>query len=369
MRRSPMHRLLRSLQASLVIAAIVVLSAPQLQADDVEDFVVARMQEQHLPGVAFAVLRRGEVLRSEALGFASLELRAPVSSGTIFQIGSLTKQFTARAVLLLADEGKLRLTDPIRKFVPDVPVSWNRITLYHLLTHTSGVPNWVGMEEFSFHSDYTSRQFLAIFADKPLDFAPGERFKYSSAGYSLLTFAIEKASGMPFSDFLRVRLFEPAGMHATSVNDSETVLAGRAEGYVVRNGAIYNGVNLRPRITAPSGAVLSTIDDLARWESVLLAGKDLLPESRALVVRPVKLNGGNTFHYGLGWYLRDAAKSDIVYHTGTTSAGFRSAYFRDLPSGITVIFLCNASGDGVEPLPIAESVARMYIERFQPVSQ
>jgi CubicO group peptidase (beta-lactamase class C family) len=353
----------------VVVLLVVAALATPLRADDVEEFLLARMKEQHLPGVAFSVLRHGEVIRSGALGYASLELQASAKTSTIFQIGSVTKQFTARAVLLLVDEGKLRLEDPLRKYVPEVPVSWNRITLYHLLTHTSGVPNWVGMDDFSFFQDYTPRQFLAIFADKPLDFAPGDRFKYSSAGYSLLTFVIEKASGMPFAEFLEKRVFVRAGLKATSVNDSQKVLPGRAEGYIVRNGAIYNGVNLRPRMTAPSGAVLSTVEDLARWEQFLLKADDLRPATRALINRPVRLNSGTSYHYGLGWYLRDSGKPDIVYHTGTTSAGFRSAYLRDLGSGITVIFLCNASGDGVEPLPIAETIARMYIERYQVVSQ
>jgi CubicO group peptidase (beta-lactamase class C family) len=359
----------RTAATQLAALLVAVLFAVSLRADDIEAYVLARMQEQHLPGVAFAVLRRGELVRSEAMGFASLELQAPAKTSTIFQIGSVTKQFTARAVLLLADEGKLRLDDPLRKFVPEVPASWNRITLYHLLTHTSGVPNWVGMEEFSFFEDYTPRRFLSIFADKPLDFPPGDRFKYSSAGYSLLTFVIEKASGMSFAEFLEKRIFARAGLRSTTINDSQTVLPGRAEGYVIRNGAIYNGVNLRPKITAPSGAVLSTVEDLARWEQFLVRGDDLRAETRSLMTRPVRLNNGTHYHYGLGWYLRDAGKADIVYHTGTTSAGFRSAYLRDLQSGITVIFLCNASGDGVEPLPIAETIARMYIERYPLASQ
>lgn len=353
----------------LGIALFLAIAAISVRADSLDEFLLSRMQEQHVPGVAFAVMRDGKLIRSGALGFASLELQVPVSRESIFQLGSITKQFTARAILMLADEGRLRLDDPIRKFVPEVPPAWGRITLYHLLTHTSGVPNWVGMDEFSFLADYSPREFVSIFADKPLDFTPGERFKYSSAGYSLLTFAIEKASGLTYGDFLRARIFEPAGMTSTSINDGTTILQGRAEGYVVRNGEVQNGVNLRPRITAPSGAVISTIDDLARYERVLIGGKDLRPVSRALLTKPVRLNNGQVYHYSLGWYLRDSAKPDAMYHTGTTSAGFRAAYYRDLGSGITVILLCNASGDGVEPLPIAETIARMFIDRFQQASQ
>lgn len=346
------------------LLALVLLQGLWLAADEVDRFVLSRMHEQQLPGVAFAVMHHGEVIRSGAYGFASLELQVPVTSETVFQIGSITKQFAARVLLMLADEGKLSLDDPLVLHIPHAPAAWKRITLYHLLTHTSGIPNWVGIDQFSFHTDYGEREFLALFADRPLDFTPGERFQYSSYAYSLLSIVIEKATGKRFGEVVEERIFRPAGMSSTRINDTVSLVPGRAQGYLIRGGKLHNAVNVRPRITATSGAVLTTIEDLARYEKVLLQGDGLQPASEALLWKPVRLNRGQLYPYGLGWYLRDAAKVDIVYHTGTTEAGFRAAFFRHLPSGISVVFLCNASGDGVEPLPVAEGLARIYLDRM-----
>lgn len=365
----PQHRLPLPLPRLAAIAIALLYCALWLHADEVDSFVRARMQQQQIPGAAFAVMHHGEVLRSGAYGFANVELGVPATTESVFQIGSITKQFAARLLLMLADERKLRLDDPLVQYLPQAPPAWNRVTLYHLLTHTSGIPNWVGMEEFSFHNDYNEREFLALFAGKPLDFQPGERFQYSSYAYSLLSIVIEKISGKRFAELVEDRIFAPAGMVNTRINDTISLVPGRAQGYLVRNGVLQNALNIRPRITATSGAVLTTISDLARYEKVLLQGGDLRPASEAMLWRPVRLNNGQHYHYGLGWYLRDAGKVDIVYHTGTTEAGFRAAYFRHLPSGLSVVFLCNASGDGIEPLPIAEGLARLYLDRLVNVSQ
>lgn len=348
---------------------VLLLCALSVAADEVDSFVRAKLQEQKLPGAVFSVMRFGDVVRTGAYGFANLELGVPATTETVFQVGSITKQFAARAILMLADEGKLRVHDPISHYLPRAPATWGGITLYHLLTHTSGIPNWVGMDDFSFHSDYSEREFLAIFADKPLDFAPGDRFHYSSAAYSLLTVVIEKVSGKRFEDFLAERIFIPAGMGSTRINDTVSLVPGRAQGYLIRGGKLQNAINLRPRITASSGAVLTTLADMAKYERVLLRGGDLRPVTEAMLVRPVRLNNGQPYNYGMGWYLRHAGKVDMVYHTGTTAAGFRAAYVRHLPSGLSVVFMCNASGDGVEPLPIAEGLLRIYLDRLVEASQ
>lgn len=343
--------------------ALLVCLIPALTAEEVEAFFRAKIREQRLPGAVYAVMHNGEMVRSGAYGFANLELGVPVTAETVFQVGSVSKQFAARAVLMLADEGKLSLDDPLNWYLPEAQKVWERITLRHLLTHTSGIPNWVGMEEFSFHTDYTRQAFLALLQDRDLEFPPGERFQYSSAAYSLLSIVIEKTAGMPYAAFVEERIFKPAGMASTRINDPASLVEGRAQGYVIRNGEVTNGVNLRPRITAPSGGVLTTIADLARYERALRQGQGLSPESNAGILRPVRLNSGQLHPYGLGWYLRDVNRLEAVYHTGTTAAGFRAAYYRHLPTGVSVVFLCNASGDGVEPLPIAEGIAHLYIHQ------
>lgn len=359
----------RSFTVRLRLIALIVVLAGAAFPDEVDAFVRAKLQEQKLPGAVFAVMRHGQIVRSGAYGYASVELGVPATTDTVFQIGSITKQFASRAVLMLAEDGKLRLDDPVNRYIPLAPSSWNQITLRHLLTHTSGIPNWVGMDEFSFLNDYSEKEFLTMFSGKPLEFQPGERFQYSSAAYSLLSIVIEKVSGERFGDFLVNRIFTPAGMESTRINDTVTLVPGRAQGYVIKKGTMHNAVNLRPRITAPSGAVLTTVADIARYERVLLSGKGLKPSSNAMLLQPVRLNSGQLYHYGLGWYLRDVNNVDTVYHTGTTSAGFRAAYFRHLPSGISTVFLCNASGDNVEPLPIAEGLTRIFLDRLAEVSQ
>jgi len=343
----------------LLLAACLVQVLPASEAADA--LVKQRMQQQGLPGAVYVVTRQGAIISSGAFGMANVELSVPMGMDSVLQIGSITKQFAARAILILVDEGKLRLRDPLNLHLPRSVKAWEEVTIEHVLTHSSGIPNWTEVPGFSFYRQYSEDEFLDMLGSRHLDFRPGDKFRYSSAAYSLLAMVIEKVSGQTFATFLRDRVFKPAGMQSTAVNDDVSLVEGRASGYVLKADKMQIGVNLRPSVTAASGAVLSTALDLARYENALMKGQGLTPESNQSILKPARLRNGELAPYGFGWQLKDPRNVEIALHSGGTNAGFRAAYVRHLRSGISVIFLCNATGDGVDPVAIAESVAALFV--------
>ena len=296
------------------------------------------------------VSRGGETLFARGYGQASIELGVPNTPQTKFRIGSITKQFTAMAIVILAEQGKLKLDDPIGKYVDDAPKTWEKVTLHHLLTHTSGIFSYTSDPKYfeTASRPVTVSGLIARFRDRPLDFPPGEKFSYCNSGYILLGAVIEKVSGMSYESFLKQAIFEPLGLKNTGYDHTETILPNRAAGYERVGEGLKNAEYLHMSQPFSAGALYSTVEDLARWDRALLEGKLISKESYARMFTPEK-DG-----YAYGWLIGWMSGRKEIEHGGSIN-GFKSQIVRNPDQKVCVVVLCNEYPCGT--LKIAHDLA------------
>jgi CubicO group peptidase (beta-lactamase class C family) len=322
-------------------------------SDPVDAFVTAEMARRHVPGVSLAVARKGKVIKATGYGMADLEHEIPVAPETVFKIGSVSKQFLATGIMLLVQDGKLGVDDPIAKYISDAPEAWRGITIRHFLTHTSGVlREGPAFDPFKVQAD--SLVISSAFS-RPLEFPIGSKYQYCNVCYFTLAEIIARVSGQPWDVFLAERVFRPLGMTATRTTTTTALVARRARGYTWREGRYENAAEFLA--VRPSGAFLSTVADLAKWDAALAEDRVLTRASREQMWKPMRLTTGALTEYGFGWQLGDVDGHRRVHHGGSLP-GFRAemALFPD--DGLTVILLTNA--DGAQPDTLAAGVARIY---------
>jgi CubicO group peptidase (beta-lactamase class C family) len=237
-------------------------------ADEVDKYVASAISKQNIPGLSLAVVRGGNVIKAAGYGYANLELDSPATAQTAYEIGSITKQFTAQAIMLLVQDGKLHLDDTLGQLLDDLPAAWRPLTLRQLLTHTSGLKDWEAENLLSFRREYTASEFFALMSSFPLDFTPGERWSYTNTAYPLLGMVIARVSGKSFDEFVTARIFTPLGMTSTRFSHPLEIVAHRASGYVGEAGRLRKGEPLRPRLVEPNGGILTSVLELAKWERV-----------------------------------------------------------------------------------------------------
>ncbi|HZN05877.1 MAG TPA: serine hydrolase [Pyrinomonadaceae bacterium] len=342
------------------LAFILLLTfAAVVHADKVDDFVKAQMEKQHLPGVSIVVIKDGKIVKMEGYGLANIELNVPARPETVYKIGSVSKQFIATGIMLLIEEGKISLDDNIGKFLEGTPESWKPITIRHLLTHTSGIVREApGFDPLKIQTD---ADVIKTAYSLPLRFTPGEKYEYCNVGYFTLAEIISKVSGKPWGDFLNERVFTPLGMTATRTTTVTDLVPNRANGYVWRNGKMQNAtIFLALR---PSGAFLSTVIDLAKWDEALNNGKLLKRSTLEQMWTPLKLNDGKSHPYGFGWQLEPVNGHKQVNHGGSLP-GFRAQLARFIDDKVTVVVLTN--GDNADAARIAQGVANFYIPGLLP---
>ena len=347
------------LRIALLVCALGCLPRPA-SADRVDDYVKAQMRKAHVPGVSLAVVRNGKLVRAAGYGQTNVELAFPATSKSVYEILSLTKQFTATALLMLAEEGKLSLDDRITTRLPDLPAAWNEITIRHLLTHTSGlrdytdVPGWFG----TIREDRSPEELIRTIKPFPLQFPPGSTFRYCNAGYYLLGMIIEKVSGRSYAGFLRERIFKPLGMAATRVADGKGIVPLRASGYHWEEGVLQNAQYVSPTQKWAAGAVLSTVEDLARWDAALYTEKLLKKQSLRQMWTPAQLSGGQEAPYGIGNELDLDHGHRAAGHQGGGLA-FNATLLRYPDDRLTVIVLCNQTSAPSHTM--ARRIASFYL--------
>ena len=308
---------------------------------------ISRMEEVIQPLVAkkqfmgtVLVARGNDILLDKGYGFANAEWNVPNSPKTKFRIGSITKQFTAAAILLLQERGSLNVDDRVNKYMPDAPASWDKITIFNLLTHTSGIPDFTGF------ADYVSLERLATtpeklvkrFRDKPLDFQPGENWKYSNSGYVLLGYLIEKISGKTYAEFLQENIFTPLGMADSGYDSNSSVIQNRASGYTPASTELVNAHFVDMTIPFSAGGLYSTTEDLLRWERGLFGGKLLSPVSLKEMLTPFK----NEYAFGL--FVAIMNGHQVIDHGGRIP-GFDTALIYYPEDKLTVVVLANIEVD------------------------
>jgi len=323
--------------------------------------LVARMQQiiaNYVDDKSFMgtvlVVKDGHTLIDQGYGSADLEWSIPNSPCTKFRLGSITKQFTAVSILFLQERGKLNIDDPVSKYMPDAPAAWSKITVYNVLTHTSGIPSFTGFSDYrsTEWKDTNPAELVARFRDKPLDFEPGTKFNYSNSGYILLGYLIEKISGQKYGDFLQQNIFTPLGMKDTGIDSNAAILPQRAQGYRRSPHGIEHDGYISMTIPFSAGALYSTTGDLLRWEEGLFGGKVLKPESLTRMTTPFKSD------YGFGVFIRHADGHRLITHGGGIE-GFNTSlnYYPD--DKLTVIVLGNLTGGA--PDQIASYIGKVAL--------
>lgn len=324
------------------------------QADKVDDFIKSEMQKQNIPGVALAVIKDGKVIKNKGYGLANVETNTPITSETVFKIGSISKPIIAMGIMLLVEEGKISLDDKVSKFLDGTPETWKDISVRHLLSHTSGIVREApGFNPAKIQSD---ADVIKTAYSLPLNFKPGEKYEYCNVGYFSLAEIIRKVSGKPWSEFLSERILKPLGMHSTRPTTFDEIVPQRANGYSFSNNKLSNSeVYLALR---PSGAFLSTISDLIKLDAALNSKEFLKPETRKLMWTPFKFNDGKDSMYGLGWRSEEINGIKRIGHGGSLN-GFKSFYSRFVNEGFSIIVLTNL--DQVDSNKFSNEIAAYYI--------
>lgn len=350
----------------LLFVFIVLLfpSAMLVRADEVDVYVKSQMQKRDIPGLQLAVVRNGKIIKSQSYGVASIELNAPVTNDTMFEIASNSKQYTAGAIMLLAQDGKLNLDYGITKYLSGLPQTYNAITVRHLLNHTSGVKDYI--EEFQLNRSliYTNQELIERIGANELNFPPGEDAKYSTTGYLLLGLIIEQITGKPYGEFLRERIFAPLGMNGTRVINLAEIIPNRATGYKFENGILRNGRFVAQTLRASADiGLMTTALDTVKWDAALNTNKIFAQASLDAMFAPAKLKNGSfayndwNSHFGLGWFIDDYFGHRNINHGGTFITGFHAEISRYVDEKLTVIILTNRVQS--DPYTIGMSIAGM----------
>jgi CubicO group peptidase (beta-lactamase class C family) len=348
----------------LLLFAAATVAAQTSPDAAVDQYIRAEMQKRHIPGLALLVAREGKIVRAQGYGFSNLELQVPVKPETIFQSGSMGKQFTATAVMMLVEEGKVALDDPLTKYFPGAPPAWNQVTVRNLLSHTGGFGDYP--DNFDFRRDYTEDELLKIVESIPLAYPPGTKYDYSNLGFLTLGILIHRVSGEFYGDFLEQRIFRPLGMTTTRVISEADIIPNRAAGYRWAKGEWKNQEWVSPTLnTTADGALYFSILDLAKWDAALYTEKLLKRSSLDQMWTVAKYKDGtpNSSHYGFGWFIDTINGHRVIEHGGQWQ-GFNTNISRYVDDKLTVVVLTNL--DHCEPGEIAHGVAALYDPALKP---
>jgi CubicO group peptidase (beta-lactamase class C family) len=341
------------------LIALALCHAPHLgaQADRVDRFIEDRMRAQRIPALSLAVIKDGKTIKAAGYGVADRKLQTPATPETVYKIGSVSKQFVATGIMLLVQDGKLRLDDPVSRFLEGTPSSWSRITIRHLLTHTSGIVREAPGYDWTAQPD---AKVVTGAYPVPLRFQPGEKWEYSNVPYFALAEVIHKVSGQLWDAFLIEKVFKPLGMNSTRPTNTKEPLANRAAGYS-DNDKLLDAVEWTG--LRPSGAFLSTVLDLAKWDAALDTNRILSESSRRQMWTPVALNDGTTYPYGFGWQL-DPHNGHRQVHHGGGIPGFGAQFAKFPDNRLTIIAIVNLDDNALEE--IVAGVAALYLPAKTP---
>lgn len=338
------------MRTALYLLAGIPLSVPAAAAapndtERMQSDIELRVANQQFMGTVL-VAKGDRLLINRGYGCADLEWNTPNTPDTRFRIGSITKQFTAASIPLLQERGKLRVEAPLKTYLPDTPPAWSDVTIFNLLTHTSGIPDLIRLADFRnfLTLPLLPEQLIAKIRDKPLDFAPGSDRAYSNSGYLLLGLVIEKLSGESYARFVKENLLDPAGMRDSGYDTHAAVIHHRASGYTHAPDGFENAPYLDMNIPFAAGGLYSTTGDLLRWEQALFGGKILSRASLEQMTTPFKQN------YGFGVVIRQLEGDNIVDHSGSLK-GFNSELIHGARDNLVVVVLSNVSG------PMADQLA------------
>ncbi len=315
------------------------------------DKLLSTRYKSELSGATALVARNGKVIYRKAFGMANMELGVPMKPEHVFEIGSITKQFTAVGILMLVEQGKLTLNDELTKFIPDYPTHGKKITVHHLLTHTSGIKSYTGMpglREFA-KKDMTPTELIDFFKNEPMDFDPGEAYKYNNSGYILLGYIIEKLTGETYADFIEENIFKKIGMTSSYYGSTTNIIPNRASGYQKGGDNVYRNADyISMTIPYAAGSLMSNVDDMLKWQQAIKNNTLVTQNSINKAFTNYTLNSGKPIDYGYGWNMNEINGAPTIEHGGGIF-GYTTQGVYVPEEEVYVIILtncsCNSPGD------------------------
>lgn len=335
----------------------------------IDSIAEARLKEGRVAGMTIGVVRGNDTLVLKGYGYADLEFDIPTPPRAIYEIGSVTKQFTAAAVLQLADEGKLSLDDEITKYLPDYPTQGHRITVRRLLDHTSGIKGYTELPKFGtiMMRKLPKDSLVAMFKDEKFDFAPGDGMVYNNSAYFLAGLIIEKVSGKSYGDYVKAALFDKVGMADSRYCSESAITKNKAHGYDTGPQGLRHKAFLDHTYPFAAGSLCSTVGDLIAWNRALHGGKVLSPAAYRELITPGVLNDGTQLRYAKGLSLHSFGGHRAIEHGGGINGYLSSAaWFPD--DNAVIVVLVNTAGP-VGPDAIAASIAEIVLGKVEPASQ
>ncbi len=344
-----------------IILLLFLLSQGMVQAQsDTVDKMLSEKYPDDRPGAVALVAKGGEVLFAKGYGLANLELNVPMNVDNVFEIGSITKQFTAVSILMLMEQDKLRLDDEITKYLEDYPTHDHIITIDHLLNHTSGIKSYTSMPSFmsKARTDMTPTELIDVFKNEPMDFPPGEQWEYNNSAYIILGHIIEVVSGMSYAEYIKQKIFMPLEMDNSYYGSHSKIIPNRASGYQPNNEGYRNADYLSMTLPYAGGSLMSTVEDLLKWQQAIHNNVLITQESKALAFSDSKLNNGESTYYGYGWRLDEIEGTPTIEHGGGIF-GY-TCYAVYVPShDLYTVVLSNSNGNS--PTDITIEMAAQYL--------
>jgi CubicO group peptidase (beta-lactamase class C family) len=346
-------------------AAVYAQSIDDALSARVDDAVRAQMKEQNIPGVSLAVMRDGKIIKATGYGLANVELNVPMVPQMLLHTESLAKAFTATAVMMLVEEGKIGLDDKIGKYLPEAPALWNEVTIRRLLTHTSGIRDYFGEDGDPLidpHRSLTENELVRSFAAQTMRFPTGEKWSYCNAGYAILGVVIHRVTGKFWLDFVKESIFDPLGMTSTRLISPDDIIMNRASGYQMLNGEWKNEPWVSPEWKTADGMLYTNVFDMAKWDAALYTEKLIKHSSLEQMWTPVKLNNGTTYPYGFAWRIREVNGHRLIQHDGVGPA-FTTRFARYVNDRLSIIVFMNLGEDDEAAMPtrMADNIAAIYV--------
>ncbi|MFN6569007.1 serine hydrolase domain-containing protein [Dendronalium sp. ChiSLP03b] len=333
----------------------------------VDDYIQATMAKNQIPGLSFAVVQEGELVLVKGYGLANLEHSVPATEHTVYEIASVGKTFTATVTMMLVEEGVISLEEAIANYLDYLPPAWQGVTIKHILSHQSGIPNYTDAPNYweLTRLDLSKSEILALVTDLPLKFPPGEFSAYDNTGYYLLGLMLEKVAGKSYGDLLQERIFATLGMNATMMNHPKDIVPHRAAGYRLLDGKLVNKPYYSPSVTYSAGGQLSSVADMVKWEQALHSATLLKQSTLEMMWTPHPPKRGNDWEkqryvVGLGWWVLNYSDRRVVGHNGSI-LGFASNITRFIDDKMTVIVFCNLDKIS-RPDAIAKQIAGYFCQ-------
>ncbi|WP_051230299.1 serine hydrolase domain-containing protein [Epilithonimonas caeni] len=348
----------------LFLLCFIVLFSVRSNAQElnrkIDSLIRSEFKETNGPGGVFLIAKKGKPIYEKAFGMGNLELDSKLNTGSVFQIGSMTKQFTAIVILMLEEQGKLKVDDPVSKYIPSYP-NGDKITIHHLLTHTSGIRDFTKMKTLQdiAQKEMTPQQMVDFFKNEPADFAPGEKFEYNNSGYVILGYIIELASGEKYEDLIKKNIFDKAGMANSYYASDRKIIKNRAFGYHKKSSGYVNKTIISFSVPFSSGSLMSTLDDMLKWQNALNQNLLLSPKEKAKAFTKYKLNNGQEIEYGYGWHLKNINGTPTREHGGSIF-GFKSMAVYIPSEDIYVLGFSNC--DCNSPTQLVKDMSKMVLE-------